>query len=243
MAAPKHLIVNADDFGLSAGTNLGIIKAHEQGIVTSASLMVHGPAAADAAALATAHPRLSVGLHADFAEWTYANETWQQRYERVPCDDAAAVAEELARQLELFRRLMGRDPTHLDSHQHLHRTEPVRSVMLDESRKLGIVLRGEDEDVRYCGDFYGQSDKGYPYPEGIAVEAMVAILRNLPAGVTELGCHPGQDNDMDSLYRAERFSEYQTLCDPRVRAAIREENIQLCSFLSLPGPSHGSVRP
>ena len=237
MAAPKYLIVNADDLGLSAGTNLGIIKAHEQGIVTSASLMVHCPAAADAAALALAHPRLSVGLHADFAEWTFVNGTWQPRYERVPCGDAAAVAAELARQWELFRRLMGRDPTHLDSHQHLHRTEPVRSMMLRESRKLGILLRGEDEEVRYCGDFYGQLGNGYPYPEGISVEAMVGILRNLSAGVTELGCHPGQDDDMDSLYRAERSSECQTLCDPRVQAAIREENIQLCSFVSLPGAS------
>src|SRR5438105_4110919 len=163
MGAPKYLIVNADDFGLSAGTNLGIIKAHEQGIVTSASMMVRGPAAEGAAMHARAHPRLSVGLHADFAEWTFANETWHRRYERVPCDDAAAVAQELTRQLELFRRVMGRNPTHLDSHQHLHRTEPMRSIMLEESRKLGIVLRGENEEVSYCGDFYGQSDKGYPY--------------------------------------------------------------------------------
>ena len=186
---------------------------------------------------ARAHPRLSVGLHADFAEWTFANETWHRRYERVPCDDAAAVAQELTRQLELFRRVMGRNPTHLDSHQHLHRTEPMRSIMLEESRKLGIVLRGENEEVSYCGDFYGQSDKGYPYPEGISAETLVGILRNLAAGTTELGCHPGEDDEMDSLYRAERFSECQTLCDPRVQATMREESIQLCSFLSRPTTS------
>ncbi|MBI3874558.1 MAG: ChbG/HpnK family deacetylase [Verrucomicrobia bacterium] len=44
----RFLIVNADDFGLSAGVNRGIIEAHERGIVTSASLMVCQPAAADA---------------------------------------------------------------------------------------------------------------------------------------------------------------------------------------------------
>src|SRR5256885_15259517 len=44
----RHLIVNADDFGLSAGVNAGIIRAHEHGILTSASLMVRGAAAASA---------------------------------------------------------------------------------------------------------------------------------------------------------------------------------------------------
>ena len=48
----KKLIVNADDFGQSAGINSGIIRAHEEGIVTSASLMVRYATAADAAAYA-----------------------------------------------------------------------------------------------------------------------------------------------------------------------------------------------
>ena len=58
-------------FGLSEGVNRGIIRAHEQGIVTSASLMVRYPAAAEAARYALQHPRLSVGLHLDMAEWVY----------------------------------------------------------------------------------------------------------------------------------------------------------------------------
>ena len=44
-AGTRHLIVNADDFGQSAGINRGIIEAHEHGIVTSTSLMVRWPAA------------------------------------------------------------------------------------------------------------------------------------------------------------------------------------------------------
>ncbi len=56
MPAKRYLIVNADDFGLSEGVNRGIIRAHEQGIVTSASLMVRGAAAAEAARYARAAP-------------------------------------------------------------------------------------------------------------------------------------------------------------------------------------------
>ena len=59
----KELIVNADDFGLSSGANRGIIKAWQEGILTSASLMVGGCAFKEAAALARAHQGLQVGLH------------------------------------------------------------------------------------------------------------------------------------------------------------------------------------
>jgi hypothetical protein len=58
-----QLIVTGDDFGLSPAVNQAIVKAHEQGLLTSASLMVNGPAASEAIALAKAHPTLAVGLH------------------------------------------------------------------------------------------------------------------------------------------------------------------------------------
>ena len=107
MAPTKHLIVNADDFGLSAGVNRGIARAHQEGIVTSASLMVRYPAAVEAAAYARAHPQFSIGLHVDLCEWVFVNDTWNPRYEVVPAENARAVADEIARQLTAFRRLMG----------------------------------------------------------------------------------------------------------------------------------------
>ena len=57
------LIINADDFGYSAAVNRAVMQAHTQGVVTSASLMVNEAAAAEAIALAQAHPSLAVGLH------------------------------------------------------------------------------------------------------------------------------------------------------------------------------------
>jgi predicted glycoside hydrolase/deacetylase ChbG (UPF0249 family) len=230
----RCLIVNADDFGLSSGVNQGVIGAHEHGIVTSASLMVRWPAATAAAEYARARPELSVGLHLDLGEWTVIDEAWRPAYQVVPTDDAEAVAQEIARQLDLFRRLMGRDPTHLDSHQHVHRSEPGHSLLMAETRKLGVVLRGFDPTVRYCGDFYGQADKGSPYPEGITVEALIRIIEGLPPGITELGCHPGEGADVDSMYCRERATECRTLRDPRVRSAIRENGVVLCSFSNRP---------
>jgi chitin disaccharide deacetylase len=230
----RCLVVNADDFGQSPGVNRGVIAAHERGIVTSASLMVRWPAAVEAAEYARAHPGLGVGLHIDLAEWAHRDGRWTSLYEVVPVGDAAAVAAEVARQVTAFRELVGRDPTHFDSHQHIHRDPPLCEVALDWGRRLGVPVRHFTPGVTYCGNFYGQSGKGEPCPDAIGPEALVGVLRGLPPGVTELACHPALGGDVDSMYRAERVLEVQTLTDPRVRAVVREEGIELLSFGGCP---------
>ncbi len=224
----KILIVNADDLGCSSAVNRGIAIAHEMGIVTSASLMVRRHAADEAAAYSREHPKLSIGLHVDLGEWAFRNGAWEA-IEEVP----GPGEEELRRQLASFRVLMGRDPTHLDSHQHVHRQNSVGSAFLDVARELGTPLRGCDLRVRYCGDFYGQTSKGEPVHEAISVQALLGLLASLPVGVTELGCHPGVWPDTESVYGRERALEMQTLCDPRIRSAISANRIELRSFADL----------
>jgi predicted glycoside hydrolase/deacetylase ChbG (UPF0249 family) len=231
----RSLIVNADDLGLSAGVNRGIARAHEQGIVTSASLMVRAPHAAAAARYAHEHPALSVGLHVDLGEWHYTGEAWIAAYEVVPLDDPDAVEAEVAAQLARFETLLGRPPTHLDSHQHVHREGAARDVVLAHGRRLGVPVRDLAPGIRYEGGFYGQSGRGEPWPQGIAPDVLCALLRALPKGVTELGCHPGLDDESGSSYARERDVETATLCDPRVRATLREAGIELCSFADAAG--------
>ena len=91
-------------------------------------------------------------------------------------------------------------------------------------------MRSFTPGLRYEGGFYGQSGKGEPWPEGITVEALCALLRALPEGASELGCHPAIDDESGSSYCAERTTEAATLCDPRVRATIEEEGIALRSY-------------
>ena len=230
MDAKRYVIVNADDFGRSPGVNRGVIEAHERGIVTSASLMVRWPAAREAAACAREHPALSLGLHFDLGEWAYREGAWVRLYEVVPEDDGAAAADELGRQLAAFRALVGRGPTHMDSHQHIHRREPVRSLTVGVARRLGVPLRHCSPYIRYCGDFYGQTAQGSPHPEGIRVESLLRLLAELPPGITELACHPGEDSRLDTMYREERAQEVAALCDPQVRAAVAHLGIGLRSF-------------
>jgi predicted glycoside hydrolase/deacetylase ChbG (UPF0249 family) len=226
----RRVILNADDFGQSSGVNRGVIEAHEHGIVTSASLMVRWPAAREAADYARARSDLSLGLHFDLGEWVYEDETWTPRYRVLEHETPEAIFDEASRQLQMFIDLIERTPAHLDSHQHVHRDQPVLDVMLAMSRRLGVPLREFCSDVAYRGDFYGQSGKGYPAPDYISSRALQALLAGLPIGTTELGCHPGFADDLDSVYRDERALEVKVLCDPAVRATIREEALVLTSF-------------
>ncbi len=229
MAEGRFLIVNADDLGLSEGVNAGIVEAHQRGIVTSASLMVRQPAAADVAALARRHPSLAIGLHIDIGQWNYESGEWVVAYQHCSPEDAAAVEAECRRQLEAFRELLGRDPTHLDSHQHTHMTEPVASVAEELAAELGVPLRGHP--IRYEGGFYGQAGRGEAWPEGITVEHLIELITTLPDGWAELGCHPGIDvGEGESSYGPERERELHALCDRRVRVAIEEEEVDLRSF-------------
>jgi len=220
----RILIVNADDFGRSFGINRGVARAHEHGVVTSASLMVRYPASARAAAYARQRPSLSLGLHVDLGEWSLADGKWQAIYERHP------VEQEVESQLQAFRSLVGVDPTHLDSHQHAHRHEPLRSQLVELAAELSVPLRDLNPHVRYLGSFYGQDSQGKPLRSTINVEGLLRLIDELPEGVTELGCHPGDATALVSRYVEERSIEVETLCDPRVRAAIADGQIELCTF-------------
>ena len=225
----RTLIVNADDFGLSEGVNEGIVHSHEHGIVTSASLMVWQPAAATAAAAARRHPRLSLGLHVDLAEWERHGGAWRLRYGRVDTDDAEAVAGEVDRQLERFRRLTSRAPTHLDSHQHLHRSQPLGRVLRERAERLGVPLRGTGE-PRYCGAFWGEDGDGGRDHRAITPSALASLIRDLPDGATELCCHPAASVPAGWAYGEQRLAELASLCSPQVREAVRDSGVRLLGF-------------
>ncbi|HWX75437.1 MAG TPA: ChbG/HpnK family deacetylase [Solirubrobacteraceae bacterium] len=217
-----HLIVNADDLGASVGVNRGIVQCHREGIVTSASLMVTGAAAEDAVAAARANPALAVGLH-----WDVVGEDERE----FDLGDKEAVRSEFAAQLERFRALMGRAPTHVDSHRHMHLAEEVRDLVRELVAPLGVPLRGDGE-VSFIGGFYAQWEWGVTELEHVSVGALQGILRDeVREGWTELSCHPGyMTPSYRSTYAFEREAEIRTLTDERVRATLAELGITLESY-------------
>jgi chitin disaccharide deacetylase len=225
----RYLVVNADDFGYSRSVNRGVIEAHERGIVTSTSLMVDRPGAAEAADYASSRPDLGLGLHVELKRW---------RVSRMPRRGAAfrasalarATSVQLRRQLERFRALAGRDPSHLDAHYNRHLSADVRPQFQALADELSIPLRRVDPRIAFRGEFYGQDGKGSPDPEAITPEALVRVLESIHDPITDLACHPGFVDDLDDWYRTEREQEVRALCDERVRGAVSRLGLELSTF-------------
>ncbi len=230
----KRLIVNADDFGLSSGVNSGVETAHVSGILTSASLMVRAAAAEAAGRAARRMPKLDLGIHLDLGEWQFSGGEWVALYERAPLDDAILLEKEVRSQLELFESLTGSPPTHIDSHQHAHRKPPLKAIVAEKAERLGVPLRHFTGGVRYLGDFYGQDERGKPYPERVSADFLINAISKLEDGVSELCCHPAAFVDFEGTYGAERLIETETLCDPRVRQELSRIGVVLTTF-SEPG--------
>ena len=228
----RYLIVNGDDFGASRGVNRGILEAHDRGILTSASLMVDMPGAQEAAILAREAPELCVGLHLDLCD---------KGRDPVDLQDQDACRAELARQLTSFQELLGRLPTHLDSHHNVHRRPGLRPLFLDLARRHALPLR-EHSPARYFSSFYGRWG-GETHLEQVSIDALSRMLRDeIGDGVTELGCHPGYvDPELHSDYSVEREAELRTLCDPAAREILAELGFRLIGFRDL--PSARSAQP
>lgn len=218
----RNLIVNADDLGASKGINRGILEGHTHGIVTSASLTVTGHAAEEAASMARDHPSLAVGLHWD---------VWGEDEREFDLSDEAAVRGEFQRQIDTFEQLLGRLPTHVDSHRHAHRDKVVCDLFRELVRPLGVPLR-QDGAIRYVGNFYAQWEWRVTNLEYVGVPFLEKLLREeVGEGWTELACHPGYASpDFQSIYHEEREAELRTLTDPRVRRTADALGIRICSY-------------
>ncbi|MBI1959774.1 MAG: ChbG/HpnK family deacetylase [Candidatus Rokubacteria bacterium] len=252
MTRPRVLIVNADDFGLTAGVSRGILHACRHGIVTSTTLIANRPL--DPALLEGLQDSgLGVGLHVNLTLGAPVSPA-----ARVPSlvdgegcfiRDARAVAErlkvdeariELGAQIDAFRGIMGRFPTHLDSHHHVGRHEPLLELMLFFARAINVPMRAQDAPgrqaalkagVRTPDHFMGESG---PEPYW-SRERVLEQLRVLPEGVSEFMTHPGYyDEDLaHSRYGKQRETEIEGLTDPAARELIAREGIRLASFSNL----------
>jgi hopanoid biosynthesis associated protein HpnK len=151
----RRLIVNADDFGRSPSVNQAVIRAHQEGILTTASLMVNEPAAAEAVALARQNPGLGVGLHLSLAcgrsalppsaipdlvnqqsQFTDNPVAAGFRYFFSPrC--RAQLREEIAAQFDRFRAT-GLPLDHVNGHLHLHLHPAVFKILMDNAGPWGI---------------------------------------------------------------------------------------------------------
>ncbi|QSV63810.1 MAG: hopanoid biosynthesis-associated protein HpnK [Dolichospermum sp. DL01] len=151
----SYLIINADDFGFSQGVNTAIIQAHEEGILTSTSLMVSGDAAQNAIALAKNHPHLAVGLHLVLvcgksvlppaqipnlvdSQGNFSNNPTQAGLSyQFNQATRAELRLEISAQLEKFRD-SGLNLAHVDGHLHLHVHPVILNILTEFAAEFQI---------------------------------------------------------------------------------------------------------
>jgi len=233
------ITVTADDLGLSPGVNAGIIEAHRSGPVANASLMVHGRAVDGIDEVMMTCPGLAIGLHIDLGEWEYRDDGWVASYERVDTDNPDAVAREVADQLLRFERLVGGPPTHLDSHQHIHRDGAAAGIIAATAAQLAVPLR--EVTHAYLGGFYGQDQKSRPVPEALTAVAWAKLLSECAAPLTELSCHPSILADTGSIYDVERIVEMEVLTSAEVADACAASGHQFVRLDGLPTRAGAAV--
>lgn len=156
MPTPKrsrNLIVNADDFGMSAETNRAIVEAFENNVISSATLMTNMPGFDEACELAHRHRLLGkIGLHLNltsgyllsspirqcprFCDNVGMFRARQTRF-RLSKEERLAVETEIATQIKACLD-HGLYPTHLDSHHHVHTEWAIGASVIAVARRYGI---------------------------------------------------------------------------------------------------------
>jgi chitin disaccharide deacetylase len=156
--AVRRLIINADDFGYTAGVNRAIAEAHTRGIVTSSTLMASGPAFLEAVQMAKQMPQLGIGCHVVLIDGEpildatrlpsiTAGNSGPPRFRKgLKAFAARAVSghleaneieAEISAQIHKIQ-LAGVPVFHLDSHKHTHLFPAVLRPMLRAARACGV---------------------------------------------------------------------------------------------------------
>lgn len=237
------LIVNADDFGMSAGTTYGIYQAIKEGIVTSTTLMVNG-LSVDLAADIINRCKLNVGLHFNISLFAPLTDcpslvrdgrfvkpkhmTADIKYQRQD------ILKELQAQYNRFIQLTGKRPTHIDSHLYTHQhIDEVKDVVKEFAMRLGIAVR--DCNTRYPKVKFVDLFKVRMGEKTENVQRkLVEILQQISTEeVAELMVHPAYLDEFllnKSSYSVQRVYEYAALVSSETKQAAEKLGIQLIGY-------------
>ena len=162
----KNLILNADDFGLTRGVNEAIVRAHRDGILTSATLMANMQAFEDAVERARQNPSLGIGVHLvllggrpiarpeEVASLVDENGEFPRSLATFVAKVTSGlirpehIETELRSQIEKVRA-SGIEPSHVDTHKHTHAHPKVMESVARVAMECGVMrVRKPFEDLR-----------------------------------------------------------------------------------------------
>lgn len=234
----KKLIINADDFGLCDGVTFGILKAHQDGILTSTTCMMNMPHIEEYLSLASHFPHLGLGVHLvltigkPLTRGSFCDEKGNFKSRNMyPGKKVIVKQDELylewKTQIDKFIQLTNKKPTHLDSHHHVHLLPGNIDVALKLAKEYDIPLRQECylqndfEYVRFSEVFYNQS---------VSLETINDIC-HFDDEIFELMCHPAFVDPFlynHSSYNIQRIKELDILCSQEAKDITK--NIQLINY-------------
>ena len=243
----KYLILNADDYGLSPSVNKGIVEAHRFGTITSATIIVNMPGFRDGVERALENPSLGVGLHFNL---TYGAPVAPLKkvpslintegiFSRKVKDWAfSEIKLELEAQWQLAQKA-GLALTHLDGHQHIHwRSKGVAKAMASLALREKIPIRRSPKPLikKYppTSDFF----IGDTYFDENGLEKLLAYLKAIKPGVTEIMAHPGYTDEYVqtlSSWTFVREVELEVFTNSQVKEAIILNGLKLINFSHLNG--------
>lgn len=238
----QKLIINADDFGMTQGVNIGIILAHQQGIVTSTTCMMNMSYAKQALTLAKEYPHLGVGVHLiltvgrpliegakSFTDETGAFKKITEYPQGQPHPDQQELYREWKAQIEKYISITGHKPTHLDSHHHVHLMPGLHEVAIQLATEYHIPMRQTD-DISHiqpyvpCEIHFHKEQANFDYFKKCLESHQ---------GTLEIMCHPAlldQRLYEMSSYHLPRIQELDLLSSQAVKDLIKNNHIQLINY-------------
>ena len=250
----NKLIINSDDFGYSRAINHAIIDTHQEGILTSTTLMSNTPGFEHAVKLAKENPKMGVGVHlvltflkplrqdvpslVDEKGDFYRPDAYRSGLAIVDVED---LYKEWDAQIQKVLAA-GIQPTHLDSHHHAHTFNAHHfEVFLKLSEKYDLPIRGnfDQEHNRPTTTYFEPAFDGVGMLEEKEQEAYLELLveKIKKNESTEVMCHTGYIDEFlskSSSFVEPRIYQIDILTDSSFVDNIREnKEIELVTFSDL----------
>ncbi len=251
----RYLIVNADDFGFSPEVIKGVIEAYQNGIVTDTSVLIRSPYAEMALSRAF-EVGLPVGVHIDFVTEYHLHQHQSNQNLVGPngqlthelnerefhnhiehsftSDELIGLRDEIRSQVNLFIRLAGEKPSHLDYHFGLHYLPEVMAIYITVAEEYQLPIRWGSQyagtnpysasPAVFCDAFHGSPET--------SVEDFIKLIDKPWEGVMEICCHPGYftPEGLPDANNKDREYELAVLVDPRLKLELQNRKIQLVNY-------------
>jgi len=255
----KQLVVTADDFGAAREVNEAVEIAYRNGILTAASLMVAGPAAADAVAVAKRNPDLHVGLHltlvqdrptlpaAQIPDLVDRDGFFRSDMARMGAAMffLPSVRRQLAAEIEAqFRAYAatGLPLDHVNTHKHFHLHPTIASEMVRTGKRYGmkavrvpfetgnLVASWQKRRFRANGLLVPDRVYGLRWSGAMTADRVASILANLPKGLSEIYMHPATGPYPGSAPGYRYAEELAALLDKQVIEKIKSSGYRCGGF-------------